>query len=30
MSVQTGTPVDCARLPAGLVPPGHVAKFKVG
>ena len=30
MQVQTGAPINCARLPAGLVPPQHVKRFKVG
>jgi nitroimidazol reductase NimA-like FMN-containing flavoprotein (pyridoxamine 5'-phosphate oxidase superfamily) len=30
MRVQTDAPIDCARLPAGLVPPAHVKAFKIG
>ena len=30
MSVQTAGPVDCPRLPAGLTPPEHVKRFKIG
>ena len=30
MSVQTAAPIDCARLPAGLVPPENLKSFKIG
>lgn len=30
LAVASGPPIDCPRLPAGLKPPSHVRKFRIG